>query len=153
MYHHCMHRISRCTTNIPGSSWDVNNTRHIEEVGMGCWWLSQSAWERTGHSSAANSNTLDASSLPPDTTINAIPDVNIPRILSTLRPVLLAFEKDVFKKRRKPARDVLVLQISESTRRRKPYAIPVQCIPHSGLHDAQVGNISDELKRRRWKQA
>jgi len=117
-------------------AWDVDDYRNLHERGL-------DILQRL----TLVSNTLDASSLPPDTTINAIPDVNILRILSTLRPVLLAFETDVLKKRRKPARDVLVLQISESTRRRKPYAIPVHCIPHSGLHDAQVRNFSDELKK------
>ena len=121
-------------------AWDVDDYRNLHERGL-------DILQRL----TLVSNTLDASSLPPDTTINAIPDVNIPRILSTLRPVLLAFEKDVFKKKRKPAKDVLVLQISESTRRHKPYAIPVQCIPHSGLRDAQVRNFSDELKKEMMK--
>ena len=59
--------------------------------------------------------------------------------------LLQSYQKDLFKKR-KPATNILVFLISESTRAKKPYAIPLQCIPHAGLQDQEVRAIADGIK-------
>ena len=92
------------------------------------------------------SNAIKSSSLSPSALINDVKELNIPRILSQLRSDLLVFEKNVFKKHRKAASYVLVFMISESTRRHKPYALPIQCIPHSGLQDRMIRQLCDRIK-------
>ena len=81
-----------------------------------------------------------------DAVIGVVPGTNVPLALTKLRALLQSYQKDLFKKKRKPATDILVFLISESTRAKKPYAIPVQCIPHAGLQDQEVRAIADGIK-------
>lgn len=97
-------------------------------------------------------NGIESSSLSPSSLINDVKELNIPRILCQLRSNLLLFEKNVFKKRRTPASYVLVFMISESTRRHKPYALPIQCIPHSGLKDMKIRQLCDKIKKEMVKE-
>ena len=71
--------------------------------------------------------------------------MNIPLALTKVHYLLQSYLKDLFKKKCKPATDILVFLISESTHSRKPYAIPVQCIPHAGLQDQEVQAITDRI--------
>ena len=81
-----------------------------------------------------------------DILIGDVPGMNIPLALTKVHSLLQSYLKDLFKKKRKPATDILVFLISESTRSRKPYAIPVECIPHAGLQDQEVRAIADKIK-------
>ena len=81
-----------------------------------------------------------------DTVIGDVPGTNVPLALTKLRSILQRYLKDLFKKKCKPATDILVFLISESTRAKKPYAIPTQCIPHAGLQDQEVRAIANGIK-------
>ena len=116
--------------------WNIDDYQNLHKRGQ----------EIIQHLNIVN-NTLEESSLPADSLINDVTDINIPRVLTDLRPLLPKFTKDVFRKWRKPAKDVLAILISESTRRRKPYALPVQCIPHAGLGDEKLREFADEIKK------
>lgn len=91
-------------------------------------------------------NTLQSTSQADYTLINHIPEVNLPRLLSDLRPKAHTFIKDLFHQKRHPAKYILVFMISEMTRRKKPYALPIQCIPHAGLSDNELRLLSNKIK-------
>ena len=80
------------------------------------------------------------------TLIGDVPGTKVPLALTKLRSLLQSYLKDLFKKKCKPAADILVFLISGSTRAKKPYAIPVQCIPHVGLQDQEVRAIANGIK-------
>ena len=90
------------------------------------------------------SNAIKSSSLSTSALINDVKELNIPRIRSKLRSDLLVYEKNVFKKHRKAAS--YMCQCCESTRRHKPYTLPIQCIPYSGLQDRMIGQLCDRIK-------
>ena len=60
---------------------------------------------------------------------------NIPRKLSKLRKRLTDMHKRVVRFRRVVATHLFVLMISSELRDKKPYAVPVQCVPYAGLKD------------------
>ena len=119
--------------------------------------LKKAAWNvddyyqlyQTGQNILQDLNTilsdLDAASSH-DILIGDVPGMNIPLALTKVRSLLQSYLKDLFKKKRKPETDILVFLISESTRSRKPYAIPVECIPHAGLQDQEFRAIADKIK-------
>jgi len=82
---------------------------------------------------------------------------NIPSQLTTVRTKLLAFIKGVTRHRRIPATHILVFMISNEDRRKKPYALPIQCIPYKGLTDAKIrqlaNNIISEMVKRKMNVA
>ena len=59
-----------------------------------------------------------------------------------------SYIKGVFKKRRTPAKHVLVLMASDETRRSKPYAIPIKYIPYQSIKDQYLRDVTGELKQR-----
>lgn len=63
---------------------------------------------------------------------------NVPRRLSVLRQRIITFIHSTTRYRRTAATHLLVFMISNEQRDRKPYALPVQCIPYKGLPDAKV---------------
>ncbi len=63
---------------------------------------------------------------------------NVPRRISELKDVLRLIIKGVYRYRRTAATHVLVVMISTETRSKKPYALPVQCIPYASLRDNEV---------------
>lgn len=82
---------------------------------------------------------------------------NIPSQLTTVRTKLLAFIKGVTRHQRTPATHVLVFMISSEDRRKKPYALPIQCIPYKGLTDAKIcwlaNNIISEMVKQKMNVA
>jgi len=82
---------------------------------------------------------------------------NIPSQLCTFRHKLVSFIKGVTRHQRTPATHILVFMISTEDRRRKPYALPVQCIPYVGLGDAKIcelaNNIITEMVKRKMNVA
>ena len=49
--------------------------------------------------------------------------------------------------RRKPATHIFVLMISSEVRNKKPYALPVQCVPCAGLKESDLRRIVNKLLR------
>ena len=70
---------------------------------------------------------------------------NIPNQLQVTRQTLIAFIKGVTRHQHTAATHILVFMISEETRRRKPYALPVQCLPYNGLADTKVRDFANEI--------
>ena len=82
---------------------------------------------------------------------------NISRQLSTVRQKLRTFIKGVTYHKRTAATHVLVFMISPEGRNKKPYALPIQCIPYKGLSDAKVrclaNAVIEEMTKRNMKVA
>ncbi len=70
---------------------------------------------------------------------------NIPRKLTDVRKRLTTFVKAVTRHRRTVASHLLVIMISPEDRSSKPYALPVQCIPYSGMPEARIRDIVTKL--------
>ncbi|XP_065917202.1 uncharacterized protein [Dysidea avara] len=70
---------------------------------------------------------------------------NVPSQLNKLRQKLVNFIKGVTRHQRTPATHVLVFMISTEDQRRRPYALPVQCIPYKGLTDAKIRELANKL--------
>ncbi len=69
--------------------------------------------------------------------------LNLSRQFDTFRTTLKKFVSGLFKCKRTAATHILVVMIIPEERNRKPYALPVQCIPYVGLKDDQVRQIFD----------
>ena len=65
--------------------------------------------------------------------------------------------KALSKHQRETASHIFVLMISSETWNRKPYALPLQCLPVRGLKDKQVREFADaiinEMSKRNMKVA
>lgn len=63
---------------------------------------------------------------------------NVARKLAKLQESLLPFIRGVTRHQRHAATHVLVTMISPSQRNKKPYAIPVSCIPYGSLTESKA---------------
>ena len=70
---------------------------------------------------------------------------NIPRRLSSFRKHLLAFEKAVTRHKCVAATHIFVVMISTEDRRKKTYALPIQCIPCQGLKNRQARDFCNKV--------
>jgi len=70
---------------------------------------------------------------------------NIPRQLSNIRDKVVAFITGLTRHQRTPATHVLVFMISNEERNKKPYALPIQCIPYKGISDAKVRELANKV--------
>ena len=70
---------------------------------------------------------------------------NIPSQLKEIRQKLIMFIKGVTRHQRIPATHVVVFMISNEERDKKPYALPVQCIPCKGLSDLKVRQLANKI--------
>ena len=70
---------------------------------------------------------------------------NLPQKLSVLRTRLQDVIKGVFRWRRSPATHMFVLMISSELRNKKPYAVPVQCIPYAGIRESDIRQLINLL--------
>ena len=70
---------------------------------------------------------------------------NIPSQLKSIRQEVATFIKGVTRHQRTPATHVLVFMISNEERNKKPYALPVQCIPYKGLSDLKVRQLANKV--------
>lgn len=81
--------------------------------------------------------------------------INIPRQLADLRSRCTQFVKGVTRSKRTAATHLMVFMISHERRDRKPYALPVQCIPYVGMSDAKMrclaNKIIEEMVKRKMK--
>lgn len=65
--------------------------------------------------------------------------------LTSLRKELDSYVRRIRRFRHTPATHILIVMISPEERNKKPYAIPVQCIPYAGLGDLQLRSIVDKV--------
>ena len=66
---------------------------------------------------------------------------NIPRRLSSIRERLLEVIQGVFRFKRVAASHVFVMMISSELRNKKPYAVPIQCLPYAGLKETNMRSM------------
>ena len=82
---------------------------------------------------------------------------NVARRISNLKDKLLPFIRGVTRHQRNVATHVLVTMISPSQRNRKPYALPISCIPYHGLTEskarAHINCVITQMKKRNMKVA
>jgi len=70
---------------------------------------------------------------------------NVPEKLAIIRTKLKELLKRTSRYRRTPATHVFVLMVSSETRQNKPYALPVQCLPYSGLKESDLRRLINSL--------
>jgi len=72
---------------------------------------------------------------------------NVARKLTLIREKLLAFNKRTVHFKRSPASHVFVFMSSSNLHDRKPYALPVQCLPYAGLKEVDIRRLITDLCR------
>ena len=70
---------------------------------------------------------------------------NVPRKIKSIRDRLGAFVKETIRFKRKAATHIFVIMISSELRDHKPYALPVQCLPYTGLDEANLRRLVNSL--------
>lgn len=70
---------------------------------------------------------------------------NVPRKLCVSRERLCSMLKGVYQFRRTSATHIFVIMISTEKRTRKPYALPIQCIPYASLTDKGCRKLFDRV--------
>ena len=82
---------------------------------------------------------------------------NVSRRIISLKNDLLQFIRGITRYKRSPATHILVTMISQSQRNKKPYALPVSCIPYAGLTEAKarkhINLVVLEMTKRNMKVA
>jgi hypothetical protein len=66
---------------------------------------------------------------------------NLAEKLTRIRSKLVAFLKCLYRFRRTPASHIFVFMISSAQRNKKPYALPVQCIPYAGMKERDIRRL------------
>lgn len=72
-------------------------------------------------------------------------DSNVPRRLAALRKRLTLMTKGLSRHKRTAATHVFVFMISTEDRAKKPYALPIQCIPYKGLSHKMIRHLTDRV--------
>jgi len=62
-------------------------------------------------------------------------DENMPKCLRSFCTDLTQFIKNIFVHQRESASHIFVFMISPEERNTKPYALPIQCIPYTGIKE------------------
>ncbi len=79
------------------------------------------------------------------------PSLGLQYAVVKLQDTLKEFVKAVTRHQRTPATHVLVTMISPSERNRKPYALPIACIPYVGLSEAKarshISMVAEEMSK------
>ena len=70
---------------------------------------------------------------------------NVARSLGNVREELLEAIKKLSKHQRTAATHVFVFMLSTESRSRKPYSLPVQCLPIRGLRDRTVRDLLNKI--------
>ena len=66
---------------------------------------------------------------------------NVPRHLGSIRDTLVRIISSLSHFKRTAATHMFVVMISSELRNRKPYALPVQCLPYAGLKESDIRRI------------
>ena len=78
--------------------------------------------------------------------------MNVPRKLTSIRQRLCELIKRVTKFKRNAATHVFVFMISSELRDRKPFAIPIQCIPYKGLGEENIRTLTRAVITDSWNE-
>ena len=62
-----------------------------------------------------------------------------------MRSNLTEVVKGLYKFKQTPATHVFVYMVSSALRNRKPYALPIQCIPYSSLKEGDMRKMIDAI--------
>ena len=65
-------------------------------------------------------------------------DENMPKCLRSFCTDLTQFIKNIVVHQREPATHIFVFMISPEERNKKPYALPIQCIPYTGIKEENI---------------
>ena len=76
---------------------------------------------------------------------STVQQLNIPRRLTAIRQRLSAIVKALYRWKRTAASHVFVFMISSELRNKKPYALPVQCVPCVGLKENDIRQLTNKL--------
>ena len=75
------------------------------------------------------------------------------RDIKALGDEMMGYLRDIFKKKRQPPADhILVILLSDERRSKKPYALPVSYYPYSSLSDAYVRDLTRSIKSKMKEQ-
>ena len=84
-------------------------------------------------------------------------EASVARRLSTLQSKCLSFFRGISRQKRTAASHVMVTLISSSQRKKKPYAVPISCIPYKGLSESKarshINSVIDAMEQRNMKVA
>ena len=87
--------------------------------------------------------------------LHDIVDENIPKLLKSFCIDLTQFIKNTVAHQREPATHIFVFMISPEERNKKPYALPIQCIPYAGIKEENIrqfiSKIVEEMHLRNMK--
>ncbi len=72
---------------------------------------------------------------------------NVGRQLTAIRNGLSVFIPRVTRQKRTAATHILVFLVSPEERNKKPYALPVQCIPYTSLSDTKARQLANKVIR------
>ena len=67
--------------------------------------------------------------------------------VSQAKSSLLEIVKGFYWYRQTPASHILVIVISTETRTKKPYTLPIQCIPYRSLTDGEIREVLNNVIR------
>ena len=70
--------------------------------------------------------------------LHDIVDENIPKQLKSFCIDLTQFIKNTVAHQREPATHIFVFMISPEEQNKKPYALPIQCIPYAGIKEENI---------------
>lgn len=70
---------------------------------------------------------------------------NVPCQLGSIRDSLVRIISSISRFKRSAATHMFVVMISSELRNRKPYALPVQCLPCTGLKESDIRRIVKEV--------
>lgn len=76
-----------------------------------------------------------------------IQSANIPRRLSVMKTNMMELVKKLSRFRRTAATHIFVIMIGSELRNRKPYALPVQCLPYAGMNEKDICRLISNLIR------
>ncbi len=80
---------------------------------------------------------------------STVQQLNIPRRLTAIRQRLSAIVKALYRWKRTAASHVFVFMISSELQNKKPYALPVQCVPCVGLKENDIRQLTNKLIAKR----
>ena len=109
--------------------WDLEELRHINEEGRKL---------RTAITIA-----LDILRMP----LDVQKQHNLPRKLGSIRSLMRDVIKVLYRFKRTPASHMFVMMISSAFRNKKPYALPVQCLPYAGLKESDMRRMVNTLTK------
>lgn len=107
--------------------WDLEEIKHLNDEGR--------------QLKVNISTALDVLHMP----IRSQREHNLAKKLASIRSTLSTFIKGLYRFKRTPASHIFVVMISSAQRSKKPYALPVQCIPYAGMKECDIRRLVSEV--------